>query len=291
MSVILVGFRRYVHPYCTMIKPAVPPPKRKHELAALARVAHGGVIGIQESAKALGIPTRAASARLAALTRGGWLTRVRRGVYLILPLEAESQRHTTAEDPWLLASALFSPCYIGGWSAAEHWGLTEQLFRSTFVATAANIRMRTAHHLGAAFNLVRVKPERLQYLTSVWRGSSRVLVSSPERTIVDAAIDSRWLGGFRHLADIFATYASDHKADPTALLHEMRRSGNGAAAKRIGYLSEQLWPAAQDLVEGALGLRSTGVVKLNPTIARRGHKSSRWGLWVNVSLDGIAARE
>lgn len=272
-----------------MTKRAVPPAEKKHELAAIARAARGGVIGVQESAHALGVSARAASARLAAWTRAGWLARVRRGVYLVVPLESESGGQTTAEDPWLLAATLFSPCYIGGWSAAEHWGLTEQLFRSTFVATTAHIRTRAATYVGAAFTLVRVKPERLQHLTPVWRGSTRVLVSSRERTIVDAAMDPRWLGGFRHLADVFATYSTDPKADAAALLRELRRSGNGAAAKRVGYLAEQLWPSARKLVEGALASRSTGIVKLDPAIARRGRKSSRWGLWLNVPLGDVAA--
>jgi predicted transcriptional regulator of viral defense system len=258
----------------------------KRELATIARSAHGGVIGIGDSARALGVSRREASARLAAWTRAGWVARARRGVYMILPLEAESHVHTTAEDPWLLAAALFAPCYIGGWSAAEHWGLTEQIFRSTFVATAANIRYRRAQHLGASFTLARVKPERLQHLESIWRGSTRVLASSRERTIVDGAVETRWVGGFRHLADVFGAYTREPKADPAALLRELRRSGNGAAAKRVGYLAERFWESANDLIEGAHALRSAGVVKLDPAIARRGRKSSRWGLWLNVSLNG-----
>jgi len=206
-------------------------------------------------------------------------------VYLIVPLEAESQRQTTAEDPWLLAVALFAPCYIGGWSAAEHWGLTEQIFRSTFVATTTNIRSRSAHHLGATFTLARVKPERLQHLDTVWRGATRVSVSGRERTIVDGAIEPRWVGGFRHLADVFDAYTREPNANPATLLSELRRFGNGAATKRVGFLAELLWPTATDLIDGAHALRSAGVVKLDPAIARRGHKNSRWGLWLNVSLD------
>lgn len=267
------------------MKRTVPSPDRKRELAVVARAAHGGVIDVRESARALGISPRTASARLAAWVRAGWLARVRRGVYLVVPLEAESQAQTTAEDPWVLASVLFSPCYIAGWSAAEHWGLTEQLFRSTFVATTAHIRSRNVSHLGAVFTLARVKSERLQHLTAVWRGSTRVSTSSRERTIVDAAVDPHWLGGFRHLADVFATYVSSPSASAEALLRELQRSGNGAAAKRAGYLAEQLWPSAHGLIDGALKLRSAGVVKLDPAISSRGRKSSRWGLWLNVSLD------
>lgn len=270
-------------------KPAVPPSDRKHEVAILARASRAGVIGVDESARALGLTPRAASSRLAALTRAGWLARIRRGVYLVLPLESASAGETTVEDPWVLAAALFSPCYIGGWSAAEHWGLTEQLFRSTFVATTTNIRSRSVTHLGASFTLVRVKAARLQHLSTVWRATTRVQVSSRERTIVDAAMDPRWLGGFRHLAEVFATYAAEPKGDPANLLGELRRSGNGAAAKRIGFLAEVLWPSAVTLIDGAHDSMSTGIIKLDPAIARRGRMNSRWGLWVNVSIDALAA--
>jgi predicted transcriptional regulator of viral defense system len=262
---------------------------KKRELSLLAGAAEGGVIGVRASAEALGVSTRVASARLAAWTRAGWLARVRRGLYFVLPLESESESRTTVEDPWLLADALFSPCYIGGWSAAEHWGMTEQLFRSTFVATTSNIRKRSMSHLGATFTLVRVRPDRLQHLTPVWRGSTRVLLSSRERTIVDAAVDPRWVGGIRHMTDVFTTYSTDRNANADALLQELRRSGNGAAAKRIGFLAEKIWPSARNVIEGALKLRSKGVVKLDPMVRRHGPINSRWGLWVNVSLRGIEA--
>src|SRR5204863_8787538 len=79
---------------------------------------------------------------IASLTRRGWMLRAKRGIYLILPIEAAPGQPTTPEDPWILANKLFSPCYIGGWSAIEYWGLSEQLFNSTLVITAANIRSK-----------------------------------------------------------------------------------------------------------------------------------------------------
>jgi len=253
----------------------------KAEVAKLARAASGGVISSADASVALGVSRRAGARRLAALTAAGWLTRLRRGYYLVVPLEAASGRATTVEDPWLLAAVMFEPCYIGGWSAAEHWGLTEQLFRSTFVATAANIRARSLTYLGATFKLVRVKADRVRNLTSIWRGASRVLVSGKERTLVDGAIDPSWLGGFRHLQDVFTAFTES--GDAIELLRELKHSGTGAGAKRIGYLTEQHWPEANGLRDGAHAMRSTGVIKLDPAVRRRGSMNSRWGLWVNTS--------
>jgi len=253
----------------------------KGDLACIARAADAGIVSVAAAAKAMRTTRMEAAQRLAALAKAGWLARLRRGVYLVLPLEAASGTVTTVEDPWVLASVLYPPCYIGGWTAAEHWGLTEQLFRSTFVATSGNVRAREQVILGASFRLVRVKPGRLSNLARVWRGSNQVGISSPERTLIDAAIDPAWLGGFRHFADVFSTYIQSGKEEDVLL--ELGRSGTGAAAKRIGFLAEQLWPGASALISGAQDLKSTGVIKLEPASRRSGRMNTRWGVWVNVA--------
>ena len=150
-------------------------------LATLARASKTGLISVADAAKALGSSESAAAIRLARLTRRGWLRRARRGLYLVVPLEADPGQRATAEDPWVLADQLFAPCYIGGWSAAEHWGLTEQLFRSTLVVTSAAVRATNVENLGHAFRLFRVPRSRLSAgVVREWRGKERVAVSGPE---------------------------------------------------------------------------------------------------------------
>src|SRR5437868_6126194 len=114
----------------------------REDVAKLSRVARAGLVQVADAESALGLQLREAAARLGALARQGWLSRVRRGLYSIVPIEADPRRPVIPEDPWVLAVAAFSPCYIGGWSAAEHWELTEQIFRSTLVVTSASVRSR-----------------------------------------------------------------------------------------------------------------------------------------------------
>lgn len=256
----------------------------KAEIAALSREAVNGIITTETASRSLGASRASAARVLARLMRAGWLGRVRRGTYLILPLEASSAAQTTLPDPWVAASVLYAPCYIAGWSAAEHWSLTEQLFRSTFVATAANIRARDEDLLGATFHLAKVKRARIDELTTVWRSGTRVLVSGLERTIVDAGVTPAWLGGARHLGDVIVAYSSLRTASSAALAEQLRNYGNGAAAKRIGFLAERLWPEATDLVSECLARRSRGNVKLDPAVPARGRLLTRWGLWENVRL-------
>ncbi len=253
-------------------------------LSKLARHAVGGVVSVDDSASLLGLSRKEASARLAALARQGWLTRVRRGLYFIRPLESGAEEPAVAPDPWVLATRLFGPCYIGGWSAAEHWGLTEQLFRSTFVVTAANVRNRSPRALGAEFHLVRVRPERLVGTTTVWRDAVRVATSDPERTIADALIDPVWIGGMRHLVDVLHAYNLDHKGGLQKIFDHLERIGRASGIKRLGFLVEKLFPGETALIEAAHARRSAGLIRLDPSTKGKGRLLKRWGLWINVSI-------
>ncbi len=188
----------------------------------------------------------------------------------------------------MLAREVFSPCYIGGWTAAEHWGLTEQIFRSTFVVTAGHARRGSPTLLGTEFHIVRVPASRLKGIATVWRGRNRVSVSDRERTIADALLHPEWVGGIRHLAEMMTTYWESAERNPTRLLKSLDRLGRGAAFKRFGYLAEALWPEAGEVVETARARLSAGFIKLDPSVASRGRLNNRWGLSVNVSLNDQA---
>lgn len=253
-------------------------------LAQLARAAHGGLITPRRAAATLGVPAHSASALLASLTRRGWLARARRGLYLILPLEAGEHGPHVVEDPWVLALELYAPCYIGGWSAAEHWGFTEQIFRATFVATAAGIRTTKQIVLGAEFHLARVALGRVEAVTLEWRGALKVPVSDREATIADALANPAWVGGIRHLADLVASYRASANWDPAKLERSLQGRRSGAAYKRLGLITEILFPDESQLIATCHKHRTSGNVKLDPAISTRGRLSKRWGLWVNVNL-------
>jgi predicted transcriptional regulator of viral defense system len=256
---------------------------QKDTLRRLARGAHGGLLTTERAAELLGVAPHLASLTLSRLVWRGWLSRIRRGLYLVLPLEGDRERGVI-EDPWVLARELYTPCYVGGWTAAEHWGLTEQLFRSTFVATAATIRHSAETFLGAEFHLVRVKRERVAQATSIWRGRERVVVSDREQTIADGLATPNWLGGVRPLVDILRNYRESKGWNPHRLVGKLEEIGSGAAFKRLGYIAETALAGDSQLVNAALARRTAGLVKLDPSVAERGRINTRWRLWVNIPV-------
>ncbi len=252
-------------------------------IAALSRAAKAGLLSVPAAAKALNVRAATASIQLARLTRRGWLRRARRGLYLVLPLEATPGHNATTDDPWVLAHQLFAPCYIGGWSAAEHWGLTEQLFRSTLVVTAANVRATKVGNLGHEFRLFRVPRSRLtDGIVMEWRGKERVAVSGMERTLVDCLRNPELCGGARHLAQLMQAYGESPKHEFARLAAVAKHAGLGATWKRLGYLAEKLWPNETALLSEARKHITAGNSKLDPAVKGKGKLVTKWRLVVNV---------
>jgi predicted transcriptional regulator of viral defense system len=251
-------------------------------LEELHRGAHGA-FDVAEAARILGLPQDEAGQLLGYLARRGWLSRVRRGLYVAVPLDAR-QSGEWVEDPWVVADRLFAPCYVGGWSACEHWDLTEQTFRTLLVVTARRVRHRDEIIQGLPFHLTVRNEDAFFGTVSVWRGQNKVAVSDPSRTVIDVLDDPSLGGGIRTVADMLAEYLRSRHRDDALLVRYGDRLGNRAAFKRLGYLLEYSHVEAPDLVEACLARRSSGLAKLDPAADAPGRIVRRWGLRMNVTL-------
>ena len=251
-------------------------------LERLHQTTHGP-FSATEAAEVLDLDHAKASALLRYLARRGWLARVRRGLYVPVPLEAQKPGEWQ-EDPWIVAAEVFAPCYIGGWSAAEHWGLTDQLFRELIVVSARRVRERHVEIQGTPMRVKVVAEDRLFGTTPVWRRQVRVAVSDPSRTIVDVLDEPALGGGIRHVAEVVAEYFAGEQRADDSLLAYAERLGNRTVFKRLGYLLESAGAEAPELVDACLERRSSGVTDLDPAVRRRGRISTRWNLRINVSI-------
>src|SRR6266513_688854 len=249
----------------------------RERLSKVLRQARGG-ISPADASRALNVKQAKAARLLSQWSSRGWLTRVRRGLYVPVPLES-----TTAdlplEDAWAVAERLFSPCYIGGWSAATHWGLTEQLFRSTLVVTTRRPRTRRVEASGAVFILRTVGQNAMFGLKPIWRGKTKVNVSDPTRTIVDLLDTPALGGGIRSVLDMLKSWLRSEYRDPKLLIRYAEQLGNKAVFKRLGFLSATIAPNEQELVEECRKRLSTGIAKLDPKLPAD-RLATAWRLWI-----------
>jgi predicted transcriptional regulator of viral defense system len=231
--------------------------------------------------RVLDVPRLAANQILARLARKGWLLRIRRGLYSPVPLGAATTR-AGIEDPWLLAMALYSPGYVSGWSAAEHWDLTEQIFNAVCVVTAVPQRAVSQRHAGVAFYVRSVAPDAIFGVKQIWLGSSKAHVADPTRLVVDVLQAPDLGGGIRHTLDIVRAYWRSTHADPTRALDYAERLGVGTVFKRLGYTADRYAKPTAEWVARCRRGMSAGVSRLDPRGPSRGRILTRWRRRVNT---------
>jgi predicted transcriptional regulator of viral defense system len=262
--------------------PSPQPPSASQARSRLSLVLRksGDLISIADATAALSISRPDAAKLLARWNAQGWIKRLRRGLYAPVPIASLGQEQVL-EDPWVMVPELFGPACIGGWSAAEHWGLTEQLFRSTCVLTARVVRRKELTVQGLPFLLKHVQERALFGTRPVWRGQARVLVSGPAKTIIDMLDDPAIGGGIRHVADCLRAYLAREDTKADELIEAADTLGNGAVFKRMGFLAEA--ERNQDvLVKQCQERLTAGNAKLDLAVTCR-KLVKRWRLWVPAS--------
>jgi len=232
---------------------------------------------------ALRLSGRSAGATHALLSRlasGGWLERLERGRYLVVPLEAGREARWT-EEPFVLAAQLASPSAISHWSAASFWNLTEQLVTTVFVSTPRR-KFRTRQTVAGLPVQFIHRPERKFFGAVQQRvGDRRISIMSIEKTLVDVLEQPQYGGGIVEASKAFKNAFDERRVDVEAFAQALRRIGNGAVAKRAGFLLElfRLHPELQAQIERGL---TAGETLFNPLAERQGSRSARWRLRVNI---------
>lgn len=252
--------------------------------ADLTRVlAKGGrFITPKDVVEELGVDANTAAKKLARWAEDGWVRRVRRGLYIGVPVDVTNPA-AWSEDALFLASEVWSPCYFTGWTSAHHWDLTEQVFRTTVLKTSARVRSSSAHLLDHDYIVNHVGSDALTWgLKSDWRGDNRLHFADPARTVVDILDSPKLGGGIRHGAEILAAYLNDN--DPMLLIEYGDRLGNRTVFKRLGYGAEALGIGTPALIAACRERLSSGISSLDPDGPTGGHRIMRWGLLVNVTL-------
>lgn len=255
---------------------AKPIPKGRAQLSQVLQSA-GEVISVDAVTGALQIDRRKATKLLARWEMQGWVRRLRRGLYTPVPIASMGQTQVL-DDPWVTVPSLFGPAYIGGWTAAEHWDLTEQIFRSVCVMTTKPVRGKEKTVQGVDFTLKHISRKAMFGTKPLWRGKIKVEISSPAKTIIDMIDDPAIGGGIRHVSDCLDQYFNKKDGTPDELITAATRLDNGAVFKRLGFLAERRG-GQEKLVAKCEERLTAGNAKLDPAIPCP-RLLKRWRLWI-----------
>lgn len=237
-----------------------------------------GCIKTVDVADCLQISAVKARNLLAIWSKHGWLQRIRSGLYLAVELASESPEDILI-DPWVVATQLYPPCYIGGWSACEYWGFTDQIFSSVVVLTVKRVNGKEQIAGDMTFLIKKQNSEKMFGLKTVWKESIKVQVSDPHKTIIDLLDDPALGGGIRSLADMLQKYFQSEHLNAATLLEYANQMKNKTIFKRLGYLLSILKPDEIALIEQCKQRISQGNSQIDPS-SKGNRLIKKWRLWL-----------
>lgn len=234
-----------------------------------------------EAAKVLERNIGQTSKILYKLGKQGHLYKIKKGLYLPIPHKGLTPEETFS-DPWQLVPHVFPKGYVGGWSAATHWGLTEQLFRDVCILTIPPVHHKIMSFGRFDYILFSQNNAQENELEKILRGNNLVSVSDPHRTIIDMLNNPDCGGGIQHTIDCMKAYFSEYYDE---LIFVNRIRGNkGVFFKRLGYIVEVLFGANHPLSLIAKENISKGKSKIDSKM-KCTKFISRWNLYINNELE------
>ncbi len=236
------------------------------------------------------IPARSVAPLLMNLSRSGWVSRLRRGLYVV----SEPVRGTASAHSFTIATHLVTPSAISHWSALHYHGLTEQIPRVVTAFTprkvvtpgmrrpaATDRRRKHAWTIrGVRYEFVTVRPKYFFGIEQIWVDEhSGVSMTDRERTVLETFISPRAFGGMGQAIGVIQDHLDSLRTDK--LISYALRCGTVAAAKRLGWTLEHAGLDERDLAP-LLELSSSGYHLLDPVHPRAGPRERRWMIQNNL---------
>ena len=269
--------------------------KRRYATVFLKELAENGItIFTTSDAKQIavqaGIPEAYIVYLLMRLVRDGWITRLKRGVYI----RAGSVLGNAAIHPFVIATNIVVPSAISHWSALHYHGLTEQVpyvvtaFTPKKVVTPSMRRGsysdKNKRHAwvidGVRYEYITVKEKYFFGMEKIWVDEiSRVLITDKERTVLEVFASPWMFGGIGEALSIIEKHLNVLSIDK--LVNYACRYGRISVAKRLGWILERVG-VSESLLVPLLEMPAAGYHVLDPRRPRRGVCDKRWMLQINI---------
>jgi len=228
-----------------------------------------------------GLSSHLASSLLHKAVRRGLVSRLKPGVFVIVPPELGSTSEY-AGDPFLTAKGLAggAPCFISHASAMEIHRMVTQPQLAVFASSSKRLRSRTVY--GTQFRFVYVQPEHYFGTMKHWATKQEsVEISDLERTVIDGLRQPEYCGGITEAAKGLWMRHQDMQA--TKLVDYALRMATGAVVRRLGYLLELYAIAPESELARLRDELTETYAPLDPMLPEEGTHVRRWRLQLNIT--------
>jgi predicted transcriptional regulator of viral defense system len=238
------------------------------------------IFTIQDMKEISGLNNELSKKILFRLEKKGWIERIEKGKYIIIPLEAKKGKYTINE--FIIGSLLIKPYCIAYWSALNYYGMTEQIPTTVFIQTTSRKKKQTIDIFGVKYKIIRVKEEKFFGQRKEWFENIRVMMTDREKTIIDCLDKPQYCGGIIEVIKAL----KDSKLDYKKLINYAERSNNSGVIRRLGYLNEILILNIE-----VPQVNTKNYLFLDPTMPHEGPKISKWRLINNLPNEQLRNNE
>ncbi|MBI5511454.1 MAG: transcriptional regulator [Deltaproteobacteria bacterium] len=245
------------------------------------------VFGLHDVQQITGLGADSARSFLARLAARGIVTRLKPGLFVLVPFDLGHAREYLG-NPYVVARELVDArdYYLSHASAMEIHQMTTQPQLVVYTTTLRARRPRTI--LGTEFRFVRARPAAFFGAAAHWVDKTeKVMVSDPERTVLDGLAQPEYCGGITEVAKGVGMRRPN--LDPRRLVDYALRLDVGAVLRRLGFLMELYEIEAPDEVARLRSALSATYHLLDPGLPAEGRFLARWRLRLNVDPEELRA--
>jgi predicted transcriptional regulator of viral defense system len=239
---------------------------------------------VQEAARRYGRNPHVLQKLLARLVHSGWLMRINRARYLTIPM-AQLSNPEYEENPLIIAGAFARPGYLGYWTALSQHGLTTQLPKTVYVVTTK--RGRVFKWKTSTYRFIHTVPSRLFGMVAIHLGSTPILFSDAEKTLLDCMDQPQYAGGMLEVMRAF--WNARMRVDLDRMISYVAKMSRSAVGRRLGFLMERFQVGSVEQRRNLESYVRTGYARLDPTHLPKGKRINRWGILINMSDEDIEA--
>jgi predicted transcriptional regulator of viral defense system len=183
-----------------------------------------------------------------------------------------------------IISHLVQGAVVSHFSAMHHYGFTDQIPHVQYATVQTGTplpRPKKGHPLliqGSEYHFTQISKSQFFGHKKIWIGETRILITDPERTLLDGLIKPNCCGGFQ---EVLSAYQQNLSSINLEALVSYVLKLNISIAKRIGWILDQL-KADDALLQPLLDIPFKGYTVLDASGQKAGPYNKKWQIQENI---------
>lgn len=207
--------------------------KQEYDLLSTFAIKNQKIISIEDAKAAFNFSAGKLRVVLHRLEKKGWLERIEKGKYLIVPIEG---REGWAEHPYVPLSNLVKNYYVSYRTALAYYGFTEQL--PYYVYAATTDRKKSLTFQGYLYKFIRISSRKFFGFEKIKISGVEINIADKEKVIIDCLDKENYSGS---IIEIFKSlYNNKEQFDFDKMINYALKIENCSLVRRLGFLLDLL---------------------------------------------------